>query len=95
MTAQQAQAGAGGEERERRQTPTERHHELALLVAQRQPAAAEHALTLTRNSKGDVQVELTVRDGDLEQLEREATATFDRLCAKYARADASPSDARP
>jgi hypothetical protein len=70
----------------RRLTPTERYHELAMSVAGRQPAQPEHALALTRNAKGDVQIELTVRSVDLAELERSATAVFDRLCEKYPRA---------
>ena len=73
---------------ERRQTPTERYHELALQAAQRQPAVPEHSLDLTRNSKGDVQIALTVRGGDLAKVEQSATESFDRLCARYARTEA-------
>jgi hypothetical protein len=69
----------------RRQTPTERYHELALQAAQRQPNLAEHSLDLTRNAKGDVQIALTVRGSDLAELEASATAAFDRLCDKYPR----------
>jgi len=90
MTDKQAAAAADAEHTERRQTPTERYHELAMSVANRQPSQPEHALTLTRNAKGDVQVELTVRSADLAELETDATATFDRVCAKYPRADAVP-----
>lgn len=68
---------------ERRQTPTERYHELALQAAQRQPVVPEHSLDLTRNAKGNVQIALTVRGGDLTELERTATETFDRLCGRY------------
>ena len=75
---------------ERRQTPTERYHELALQAAQRQPAVPEHSLDLTRNSKGDVQIALTVRGGDLDEVEASATAAFDRLCDKYPRTDDLP-----
>ena len=68
---------------ERRQTPTERYHELALQAAQRQPVVPEHSLDLTRNAKGNVQIALTVRGGDLAQVETAATEAFDRLCALY------------
>jgi len=81
----QSPAGAG-EQTERRQTPTERYHELALHAAQRQPLVPEHSLDLTRNAKGDVQIALTVRGGDLAQVEQSATDAFDRLCDKYPRA---------
>ena len=87
MTEKQKQPADAGEQTERRQTPTERYHELALHAAQRQPLVPEHSLELTRNAKGDVQIELTVRGGDLDDVERTATDSFDRLCARYARAE--------
>jgi hypothetical protein len=79
-----------GEPTERRLTPTERYHELAMSVANRQPSSPEHALALTRNAKGDVQIELTVRSADLAELETSATAAFDRLCTKYPRVETGP-----
>lgn len=85
MNDQQTKTGAGAGELERRKTPTERYHELALQAAARQPAATEHTLDLTRNSKGDVQIALTVRAADLDELEQQATELFDRLCRKYER----------
>lgn len=91
MTQRHPAEPGAGEPTERRLTPTERYHELAMSVANRQPSSPEHALALTRNAKGDVQIELTVRSADLAELENDATATFDRLCAKYPRADAAPA----
>ena len=85
MTEKHKTEPDAGEQPERRQTPTERYHELALHAAQRQPAVPEHALDLTRNAKGDVQIALTVRGGDLAEVERSATEAFDRLCGKYPR----------
>lgn len=76
-------AGGGGDQPERRLTPTERYHELALQAAQRQQVVPEHSLDLTRNAKGNVQIGLTVRGANLAELEAEATNTFDRLCARY------------
>jgi hypothetical protein len=87
MTATGSAAGDAGEQPGRRQTVTERYHELAMVTASRQPATAEHAAVLTRNAKGDVQIELTVRSPHLGTLELEVTSTFDRLCAKYPRGD--------
>jgi hypothetical protein len=91
VTEQQTKPSGDEPEPARRQTPTERYHELAMLVAARQPTVPEHALELTRNAKGDVQIALTVRSGDLDVLEANATAAFDRLCAKYQRADVVPA----
>lgn len=79
------------EQLERRQTPTERYHELALQAAQRLPSVPEHSLDLTRNAKGDVQIALTVRGGDLADVERSATEAFDRLCEKYPHSSAAPA----
>jgi hypothetical protein len=84
MTEKQQQTAGAGEQAERRQTPTERYHELALQAAQRQPTVPEHSLDLTRNAKGHVQIALTVRGGDLAEVEQQATETFDRLCERYA-----------
>ena len=89
MTKQDQTQAAAGEEQQRRQTPTERYHELALQAAQRQPLVPEHSLDLTRNAKGDVQIALTVRGGDLAEVERSATEAFDRLCAKYPHSSAA------
>lgn len=91
MTEERDTPGGGAEHTERRLTPTERYHELAMQVANRQPTVPEHAIELTRNSKGDVQIALTVRGGDLAELERDATVTFDQLCEKYPRADTAAS----
>lgn len=83
MTEKQKQTAGAGDQAERRQTPTERYHELALQAAQRQPVVPEHSLDLTRNAKGNVQIALTVRGGDLAEVEQHATETFDRLCERY------------
>lgn len=85
MTEKSKSPDAGDTPADRRQTPTERYHELALQAAQRQQVVPEHSLDLTRNSKGDVQIALTVRGGDLAQVESSATEAFDRLCEKYQR----------
>jgi hypothetical protein len=86
MNDQSKSTAGDGEQTERRKTPTERYHELALQASQRQPLVSEHSLDLTRNAKGDVQIALTVRGGDLAEVERTATEAFDRLCEAYPRA---------
>jgi len=83
MTEKSKTPPAAGEQPERRQTPTERYHELALLSASRAPQAPEHTIGLTRNSRGVVQIDVAVRSSDLAELEQDVTATFDRLCRKY------------
>jgi hypothetical protein len=92
MTEKQKQTAGDGDQSERRQTPTERYHELALQAAQRQPVQAEHSLDLTRNAKGDIQIALTVRGADLDQVEAEAVASFDRLCDRYPRAESTDAE---
>lgn len=87
MTEKSKSPAGDGEQTERRKTPTERYHELALQASQRQPLVPEHSLDLTRNAKGDVQIALTVRGGDLDEVERTATKAFNRLCEAYPRAD--------
>lgn len=91
MTQEETKTLDGPAPAERRQTPTERYHELAMLVAARQPTVPEHSLELTRNAKGDVQIALTVRGGDLDALEADGTAAFDRLCTKYPRGNGAES----
>jgi hypothetical protein len=90
MTKTSKSPDGDGEQTERRKTPTERYHELALQAAQRQPLVPEHSLDLTRNARGNVQIALTVRGGDLAEVERSATASFDRLCERYPRAAERP-----
>ena len=84
MTKRTDPPAAAGDPVERRLTPTERYHELALQAAQRQPIVPEHSLDLTRNAKGVVQIGLTVRGSDLAEVEKAAVDTFDRLCDRYA-----------
>lgn len=74
-------------EEPRRQTAAERAHEVTMTLLQRAPAPPESAVELTRNAKGDVQIGVTVRGHDAEDVEQLACAIFDRLAAKYPRAD--------
>lgn len=70
---------------ERRATPTERLHEVTMAALHRAPQAPEHTVSLTWNAKGDVQIEVTGRGQDLDLLETDTAAAFDRLRAKYPR----------
>lgn len=62
----------------------------ALLEAQTRARAAGSSVTLTRNAKGNTQIEVVVRAGDSDLIqtahdaELEAQAIYDRLCAAYA-----------
>lgn len=91
MTKQDQTKADAGEQQPRRLTPSERYHELALLVAGRAQAAPEHSLNLARNRVGAVEIDLTTRGGDLAELEQQSTELFDRLCARYPRIDLVPA----
>lgn len=73
----------------RKQTPTERLHEVTMAALHRAPQAPEHTVGLTWNAKGDVQIEVTGRGPDLEQLGRDVSAEFDRQRARYPRGGAA------
>lgn len=74
-------------------TPTERPKRLSLseIVEQLlQRGSSEHSsVTISRNAKGETQLEVVVRTGDagevqtIEQAEQHATAVYDRLRALY------------
>lgn len=60
--------------------------------------SSEHSsVTLARNSKGDVQIEVIVRTGEsehiatIEQAEQIATAVYDRLADRYAYGERTPA----
>lgn len=74
---------------ERRQTPSERLHELAMAYATRPTSPPESSCDLTRNAKGDVQVAVTVRGYDAAEVVAEARRLFDELCVAYPRQDAA------
>ena len=95
MTIKTSPTPGDDEQQPRRQTPTERYHELALLAANRAPLQAEHTIGLTWNAKGDVQIEVTGRGGDLTELELSVAATFDRLRQRYPRAEQAPAAGTP
>lgn len=63
----------------RRLTPTERLHEVTMAFAQRTPAPPEHSVSLTRNAKGIVQIDVTVRGFDLSEVVTRARETFSSL----------------
>jgi len=68
---------------ERRLTPTERLHEVTMAAMTRRPSAPEQAVTLSRNAKGVVQPEITVRGGYLDEVLAQAIGAFDALCERY------------
>lgn len=50
---------------ERRQTPTERLHEVTMAVLQRRPQDPEHMVEISRNARGIFQFTVTVRGDDV------------------------------
>ena len=72
---------------EPRLTPTQRLHEVTMAALQRVPSPPEHTVGLTLNAKGDVQIEVTGRGGDLGELSALVVSTFDALKAQYPRAN--------
>lgn len=73
------------EQPERRQTPTERLHEVTMAALQRSAAPPEHAVEISRNAKGDFQFSVTVRGFDVEQVYVDATSIASRLAGLYPR----------
>lgn len=70
---------------ERRQTPTERLHEVTLAALNRKPAEPESAVEVTRNAKGDYQFTVTVRGLDVQACRDEAVRLADELAAHFPR----------
>jgi len=70
-------------EGERRLTPTEREHALAMAFALRPHAAAEQTVSLSRNARGIVQIEVTLRGDDAGKTAADAIRLFESLHARY------------
>lgn len=70
---------------ERRLSPTEREHELAMAHATRQLEAPQHSLEVTRNAKGEYQFSLTTRGVDLGELVRNTFEAVALVAAEYPR----------
>jgi hypothetical protein len=81
----------GNDTTERRLTPTERLHEVTMTALARTPAQPEHTVGLTLNAKGDVQIEVTGRGTDLDQLATNVRAQFDKLVRQYPRGNGAAS----
>jgi len=73
------------EETPRRPTPAELVRDVAVAGLQRAPAPPEHTVGLTLNAKGDVQIEVTGRGHDLDELAAHVAAKFDWLREQYPR----------
>lgn len=68
---------------ERRQTPTERLHEVTLAALARRPAETEHTIDISRNARGIAQFAIAVRGADLESVLTAAVEKFDFLNDRY------------
>ena len=73
-----------------RLTPTQRLHEVtrelhdvAMAALSRKPSAPESSVTLARNAKGHVQIEVVVRNEDQRVAQQQATLLFEELCIAY------------
>lgn len=67
----------------RRQTPTERLHEVTMSALNRRPSEPESAVTISRNAKGVTQFEVTVRGPDADAVYAKAQELNDGLRARY------------
>lgn len=68
---------------ERRPTPSEREHELAMAHALRPGTAPEHSVDVTRNAKGQWQLAVTIRGHDADEVYATAVRVARRLEAEY------------
>ena len=71
--------------REHRPTPSQRLHEVTMAALARRPAEPEHTVGLTRNAKGDTQIEVTGRGPDLDSLTAHVVAKYEWLCEQFPR----------
>ena len=67
----------------RRQTPTERLHEVTLAALQRSPLPSEHTVDISRNAKGQIQWAVAVRGSNIDDAVQLAIAKADELAERY------------
>jgi hypothetical protein len=65
-----------------RPTPTQAFRELAMAVAQR-ASSSENSVSLSRNARGVVQIEVVARGDSLSAVSQAACEEFDALCTTY------------
>jgi hypothetical protein len=75
---------------ERRLTPTERAHEIAMAALSRSPREPEGNVELSLNAKGDVQITVGAKGSDVVEVALAVETVFDELRAKYPRAAPPP-----
>lgn len=73
----------GTEDTPRRQTPTERLHEVTLAFAQRSSSPPEQSVEISRNAKGAAQFTVTARGHNLEEALAAAQRAFSELTTKH------------
>lgn len=69
----------------RRLTPTERLHEVTMAAMLRPRTEPESSVTLARNAKGDVQIEVVVRAADSASAYDQAVELFESAAKRYPR----------
>lgn len=67
----------------RRQTPTERLHEVTMQAISRAPSQPESSVTISRNARGVYQFEVTIRDTSVQHAAKEAQRLCDYFSAAY------------
>lgn len=67
----------------RRPSSAELVAQVASAALTRQASPPEHSVTLGRNARGVVQIEITTRGTDLAVVHAEAEEAFDMLCERY------------
>lgn len=78
------------DETPRRQTASERAHEITLALLAPKPVAPEYDAELTLNAKGDVQIRVSVKGPDRHAVEADVTAMFDAFVQAYPRTAPAP-----
>lgn len=68
---------------ERLQLADERMHEVTMASLARRPSEPESSVSLTRNAKGAVQIEVTVRGVDARACQQHATLLYEELALAY------------
>lgn len=66
-----------------RLTPTQRLHEVTMAALHRKPAEPINEVSITRNAKGAVQIEVTVRGVNAGDCADTARTLYDQLAGLY------------
>jgi hypothetical protein len=69
-----------------RLTPTQRLHEVTMQALTRAPRTPSESVTISRNAKGDVQIEVTAQSQEgetLYEVQARANSVFVALCSEF------------